>query len=104
MSLHFNCVSIDCMGIVVLFVFQTFSSPGSGLRQPSPFVPSLTHLQLGSKAPSTVAKYKSGWLAGWAASKVGVLVILARPLHIGPLCNGAEDVCIKNIIPRRRSL
>ena len=46
-------------------------------------VPNLLHLQLESKAPSTVQKYRSGWLnwRQWAASKIGVRVIPAKPLH-----------------------
>ena len=46
-------------------------------------VPSLLHLQLESKAPSTVQKYRSGWLKWrqWAAAKIGVQVIPAKPLH-----------------------
>ena len=47
-------------------------------------VPGLIDLQLDAKAPSTVLKYKSGWLRWreWALSKIGVLVIPAKPLHI----------------------
>ena len=47
-------------------------------------VPNLLHLQLESKAPSTVQKYRSGWLKWrqWAASKIGVQVIPAKPLHV----------------------
>ena len=44
----------------------------------------LIDLQLDAKAPSTVLKYKSGWLwwREWALSKFGVPVIPAKPLHI----------------------
>ncbi|CAH3182578.1 unnamed protein product [Porites lobata] len=37
-----------------------------------------------ARAPSTVLKYKSGWLRWreWALSKIGVPVIPAKPLHI----------------------
>ena len=47
-------------------------------------VPDLLDLQMGSRASSTVTKYKSGWLrwSAWAPSKTGVSVILAKPLHI----------------------
>ena len=50
----------------------------------SDMVPSLIDLQLDAKAPSTVLKYKSGWLRWreWALSKIGVPVIPAKPLHI----------------------
>ena len=52
-----------CVGL-----FQTFSM----------------HLQLASRAPSTVQKYRSGWLKWrqWAAPKIGVQVIPAKPLHV----------------------
>jgi len=50
----------------------------------SEMVPGLIDLQLDAKAPSTVLKYKSGWLQWreWALSKFGVPVIPAKPLHI----------------------
>ena len=50
----------------------------------SGIVPGLIDLQLDAKAPSTVLKYKSGWLRWreWALSKFGVPVIPAKPLHI----------------------
>ena len=50
----------------------------------SDIVPGLIDLQLDAKAPSTVLKYKSGWLRWreWALSKFGVPVIPAKPLHI----------------------
>ena len=50
----------------------------------SDMVPGLIDLQLDAKTPSTVLKYKSGWLRWrqWALSKFGVLVIPAKPLHI----------------------
>ena len=45
-------------------------------------VPGLIDLQLDAKAPSTVLKYKSGWLRwrAWALSKIGVSVIPGKPL------------------------
>ena len=50
----------------------------------SDMVPGLIDLHLDAKAPSTVLKYKSGWLRWreWALSKFGVPVIPAKPLHI----------------------
>ena len=50
----------------------------------SDMVPGLIDLQLDARAPSTVLKYKSGWLRWreWARSKFGVPVIPAKPLHI----------------------
>ena len=53
----------------------------------SDMVPGLIDLQLDARAPSTVLKYKSGWLQWreWARSKFGVPVIPAKPLHIALL-------------------
>ena len=50
----------------------------------SDMIPGLIDLQLDAKAPSTVLKYKSGWLRWreWALSKIGVSVIPGKPLHI----------------------
>ena len=50
----------------------------------SDMVPGRIDLQLDAKAPSTVLKYKSGWLwwRKWALSKIGVPVIPVKPLHI----------------------
>ena len=50
----------------------------------SDMVPDLIDVQLDAKAPSTVLKYKSGWLRWrkWALSKIGVPVIPVKPLHI----------------------
>ena len=47
----------------------------------SDMVPGLINLQLDAKVPSTVLKYKSGWLRWheWALSKFGVPVIPAKP-------------------------
>ena len=60
---------------------QAAPLPDSSL---SDMVPGFIDLQLDAKAPSTVLKYKSGWLR-WrecALSKFGVPVIPAKPLHI----------------------
>lgn len=60
-------------------------------------MPDLLDLQLGAKAPSTVRKYRSGWLRWrtWALSKTGVTVIPAEPVHIAlfltELCNSAKS-------------
>ena len=47
-------------------------------------VPGVIDLKLDAKAPSTLLKYKSGWLRWrqWALSKFGVPFIPAKPLHI----------------------
>ena len=54
-------------------------------------VPDLLDLPMGSRASSTVTKYKSGWLRwrAWASSKIGVSVIPAKPLHIAFFYYGA---------------
>ena len=50
----------------------------------SVMIPGLIDLQLDARAPSTVLKYKSGWLRWreWVLSKIGVPVIPGKPLHI----------------------
>lgn len=61
----------------------------------SRMVPEVFELQLQSKAPSTVDKYKYGWMRWkkWAESKCGVPVLPAKPLHISifitELCKSA---------------
>ena len=47
-------------------------------------IPNLLHLQLESRAPSALQKYRSGWLKWrqWAASKIGIQAIPAKPLHV----------------------
>ena len=47
-------------------------------------LPSLLNLQMGSKAPATITKYKAGWLKwrSWAFSKRDVGVLPAKPLHV----------------------
>lgn len=61
-------------------------------------VPDLLDLQVGSRAPSTLTKYKSGWLRwrGWASSKIGVPVIPAKPLHIALFITELTNVCLAN--------
>lgn len=61
-------------------------------------VPDLLDLQLGSRAPSILTKYKSGWLRwrGWASSKIGVPVIPAKPLHIALFITELTNVCLAN--------
>ena len=61
-------------------------------------VPSLLHLQLESRAPSTVQKYRSGWLKWrqWAASKIGVQVIPAKPLHVALFISELTVISISN--------
>ena len=61
-------------------------------------VPDLLDLQLGSRAPSTLTRYKSGWLRwrGWASSKIGVSVLPAKPLHIALFITELTNVCLAN--------
>ena len=61
-------------------------------------VPNLLHLQLESKAPSTVQKYRSGWLKWrqWAASKIGVQVIPAKPLHVALFISELTVISVSN--------
>ena len=61
-------------------------------------VPDLLHLQFESKAPSTVQKYRSGWIRWreWADSKFGVPVIPAKPLHIALFISELTAVSISN--------
>ena len=66
-----------CVGL-----FQTFSM----------------HLQLASRAPSTVQKYRSGWLKWrqWAAPKIGVQVIPAKPLHFALFISELTVISVSN--------
>ena len=59
-------------------------------------VPDLFNLQMGSRASSTVTKYKSGWLRWrtWASSKIGVSVIPAKPLHIAFFITEPTNNCL----------
>lgn len=61
-------------------------------------VPNLLHLQLESRAPSTVQKYRSGWLRWrqWAASKIGVQVIPAKPLHVALFISELTVISVSN--------
>ena len=60
--------------------------------------PNLLHLQLESRAPSTVQKYRSGWLKWrqWAASKIGVQVIPAKPLHVALIISELTGISVCN--------
>ena len=61
-------------------------------------VPNLLHLQLESRAPSTVQKYRSGVLKWrhWAASKIGVQVIPAKPLHVALFISEFAESSVSN--------
>jgi len=61
-------------------------------------VPNLLHLQLESRAPSTVQKYRCGWLK-WrqcAASKIGIQVIPEKPLHVALFISELTAVLVSN--------
>ena len=47
-------------------------------------LPGLLDLQLSSKSPATIVKYRSGWKkwSAWATSKIAVGVLPADPLHV----------------------
>ena len=66
----------------------------------SDMVQGLINLQLDAKAPSTVLKYKSGWLRWrkWALSKIGVPVIPVKPLHIALFISGLTKHSSENNI------
>ena len=56
------------------------------------------HLQLDSRAPSTVQKYRSGWLKWrqWAVPKTGVPVISAKSLHVALFISELTVISVSN--------
>ena len=89
---------------ILFFLFLVLQSgiwrEANSLVDPSlrRLVPNLLHLQLESKAPSTVQKYRSGWLKWrqWAASKIGVQVIPAKPLHVALFISELTVISVNN--------
>ena len=79
------------------FCFRRSSFRDQSLRR---LVPGLLRLQLGSKAPSTVSMYKSGWLKWrkWASSKNGKPVNLAKPLYIALFINELTNICVEKFM------
>ena len=77
------------------FCFRRSSFRDQSLRR---FVPGLLRLQLGSKAPSIVSMYKSGWLRWrkWASSKNGIPVNPAKPLFITLFINELTNERVEN--------
>ena len=77
------------------FCFRRSSFRDQSLRR---FVPGLLRLQLGSKAPSIVSMYKSGWLRWrkWASSKNGIPVNPAKPLYITLFVNELTNERVEN--------
>ena len=61
-------------------------------------VPNLLYLRLESMAPSTVQKYRSGWLKWrqWTAPKIGVQVIPAKPLHVALFISELTVISVSN--------
>ena len=61
-------------------------------------VPNLLYLRLESRAPSTVQKYRSGWLKWrqWTAPKIGVQVIPAKPLHVALFISELTVISVSN--------
>ena len=61
-------------------------------------VPNLLYLRLESRAPSTVQKYRSGWLKWrqWTAPKTGVQVIPAKPLHVALFISELTVISVSN--------
>ena len=100
-AIHFLfvlCISFFMLFYLLFFAYSYFSLPlvdvlqlgiwreANSLVDPSlrKLIPNLLHLQLESRAPSALQKYRSGWLKWrqWAASKIGIQAILAKPLHV----------------------
>ena len=99
---NFKCFAFSCL---LLFYFLDVLQSGiwseaNSLADPSlrKLVPDLLRLQFESKAPSTVQKYRSGWIRWreWADSKFGVSVIPAKPLHIALFISELTAVSISN--------
>ena len=61
-------------------------------------IPALLDLQLHSKAPSTLQKYRTGWSRwrNWATSKIGVPVIPAKPLHVALFISELHKASVAN--------
>ena len=99
--LPFSCLLLFYFIFILVDVLQSgIWREANSLVDPSlgGLVPSLLHLQLESKAPSTVQKYRSGWLKWrqWAASKIGVQVIPAKPLHVALFISELTVISISN--------
>ena len=103
--LPFSClllIFIFCLLFLFLLIFLQWGiwREANSLVDPSlrRLVPNLLHLQLDSKAPSTVQKYRSGWLRWrqWAASKIGVQVIPAKALHVALFISELTVISVSN--------
>ena len=86
----------------ILFLVDVLQSgiwrDANSLVEPSlrRLVPNLLHLELESRAPSTVQKYRSGWLKWrqWAASKIGVQIIPAKPLYVALFISELTEISV----------
>ena len=95
---------IPCFILFYLFscllLFYFIWREANSLVDPSlrRLVPNLLHLQLESRAPSTVQKYRSDWQRWrqWAASKIGVQVIPAKPLHVALFISELTVISVSN--------
>ena len=78
----FSYFSLSLVDVLQLGIWREANS----LVDPSlrKLIPNLLHLQLESRAASALQKYRSGWLKWrqWAASKIGIQAIPAKPLHV----------------------
>ena len=100
----FLCYSTFFLLTFILFLVDVLQSgiwrEANSLVDPSlrRLCPNLLRLQLESRAPSTVQKYRSGWLkwSQWAASKIGVQVIPAKPLHVALFISELTVISVSN--------
>ena len=88
-------IQINGLEMTPCFCFRRSSFRDQSLRR---LVPGLLRLQLGSKAPSIVCMYKSGWLRWrkWASSKNSTPVNPAKPLYIALFINELTKICVEN--------
>ena len=100
---NFKCFAFSFLLLFYFFLDVLQSgiwSEANSLADPSlrKLVPDLLHLQFESKVPSTVQKYRSGWIRWreWADSMIGVSVIPAKPLHIALFISELTAVSISN--------
>ena len=99
--LPFSCLLLFCFLLFLVDVLQSgIWREANSLVDPSlrRLAPNLLHLQLESRAPSTVQKYRAGWLKWrqWAASKIGVQVIPAKPLHVALFISELTVISVSN--------
>ena len=99
-TFNFNFFILFLFLFLLIFLQSGIWREANSLVDPSlrRLVPNLLHLQLDSKAPSTVQKYRSGWLRWrqWAASKIGVQVIPAKALNIALFISELTVISVSN--------